>query len=271
MEKIQANYKQQVIDFFNSRTAYDLEGDNHPKEARCLLDYVGVSSGQKILDLATGTGLVAIDAAKAVAPKGSVIGVDLSQGMLAQAKDKIVAQAIENLELIEADVGLIDFKSEQFDVILCCSALVYMSDIAATVDKCYRWLKPGGCFAFTTVEKSSYLAEVKVRLCQDLFGIDLPHILRPLWTAEKCQTILKKSGFQNIEIEQHRGRRYRIDKIYSSTQIEKDFYPRGNPLLDLSTGQRELLQTEYKKAVEQIIAEQGVWQDALNFYIKAWK
>ena len=93
------NYQQKVIDFFNGRTAYDSEGDSHPREAKRLLNYVAVTSGQTILDLATGTGLMAIPAAKAVAPKGSVIGVDISKGMLAQAKDKMVAAAIDNLEL----------------------------------------------------------------------------------------------------------------------------------------------------------------------------
>ena len=65
-------YKQKVIDFFNGRTAYDREGDSHMREAKRLLEYVVVRSGQRILDLATGTGLVAIPAAKAVAPQGSL-------------------------------------------------------------------------------------------------------------------------------------------------------------------------------------------------------
>ena len=268
---MQENYKQKVIDFFNGRTSYDLEGDSHPREAKRLLESVGVQPGQTILDLATGTGLVAIPAAKAIAPKGSVIGVDISKGMLAQAKDKILAEAIGNLELIEADVESINFNSEQFDVIFCCSALVYISDISTTIDKIYRWLKPDGCFAFTTPHKSSYLADVRVKLCQNLLGINLPHIIRPLWTSEKCQILLQKSGFQNIEIEKHQYQRYKIDRNYASTRIEKEFYPRGNPLLNLSKVQKELLQAEYKKAVDRLIAEQGIWQEVINLYVKAWK
>ncbi|MGL6339258.1 MAG: methyltransferase domain-containing protein, partial [Waterburya sp.] len=86
------NYQQQVIDFFNSRTTYDAEGDSHPREAKRLLEYVALESGQNVLDLATGTGLVAIDAAKKVTSTGSVIGVDISPGMLSQAREKIVAE-----------------------------------------------------------------------------------------------------------------------------------------------------------------------------------
>jgi ubiquinone/menaquinone biosynthesis C-methylase UbiE len=271
MRKMQENYKQKITNFFNSRTTYDSEGKGHPENAKRLLDFVSVQSGQTILDIATGTGLVAIPVAQAVAPKGLVIGVDMSAGMLAQAKVKIVAEGINNLELIEADVESIAFNHEQFDIIFCCSALVYISDIPTILDKCYRWLKPGGCLAFTSSNKGSHLSEVRVRVCKNLLGIDLPHIIRPLWTPEKCTKLLQNSGFQNIEIEKHLFRREKINYDYGFTQIEKEFYPRGNPLQNLSEVQKQLLQAEYKKAVDQLITKQGIWQEAINLYVKAWK
>lgn len=268
---MQQDYKQRIIDFFNSRTNYDSEGRGHPENAQRLLDFVSVQPGQTILDLATGTGLVAIPVAKVVTQKGSVIGVDMSTGMLAQGKAKIEAEGIENIQLIEADVELIDFDDEQFDIIFCCSALVYISDLPTLLDKCYRWLKPKGCFAFTSSNKGSHLSEVRVKVCKDLFDIDLPHIIRPLWTSEKCTKLLQNSGFQNIEIKKHLFRREKIDYDYGSTQIENEFYPRGNPLLDLSKAQKQLLQTEYKKAVERLVGDRGIWQEAINLYVKAWK
>ena len=81
----------------------------------------------------------------------------------------------------------------------------------------------------------------------------------------------KNSGFHNIEIKKHLFRREKINDNYGSARIEKEFYPRGNPLLNLSEAQKELLQAEYKKAVEQLIAERGVWQESINLYVKAWK
>ena len=99
---MQEKYQQKIIDFFNSRTTYDSEGRGHPENAKRLLDFVTVRSGQTILDLCTGTGLTAIPVAKAVRQQGSVIGVDMSSGMLAQAEAKIKAEGIQNLELIEA-------------------------------------------------------------------------------------------------------------------------------------------------------------------------
>jgi ubiquinone/menaquinone biosynthesis C-methylase UbiE len=108
---MQEDYKQKVINFFNSRTTYDSEGKSHPEEAKRLLEFVPVQSGQTILDIATGTGLVAIPVAQAVAPEGSVIGVDMSAGMLAQAKVKIVAEGINNLKLIDISIILLTSKN----------------------------------------------------------------------------------------------------------------------------------------------------------------
>ena len=164
---MQKNYQQKIINFFNTRTSYDSEGRGHPENAQRLLDYATVRSGQTILDLCTGTGLVAIPVAKTVGLQGSVIGVDFSSGMLSQAEAKMKAEGIENLELIEASVELIDFDREQFDTIFCSSGLVYVSDIPALLSKCYRWLKPGGCLAFTSSNRGSHLSEIRVRVCRE--------------------------------------------------------------------------------------------------------
>ena len=265
------NYKQQVVDFFDSRTAYDDEGRGHCENAEKLLNFVTVKPNQTVLDLATGTGLIAISTAKSVGYEGSIIGVDMSSGMLAQAQAKIKSQNIKNLELIEADIEEIDFDDEKFDLIFCCSAFVFIPDIPKLLDKCYRWLKPGGCLAFTASCKGSHLSEVKVEVCKRLFDLELPHIIRPIWTPEKCDRLLKASGFHNIEIAKHLFRTNKINSDYGLARIENDFYPRGNPLLNLSEADLKLLQVEYQKAIDLLIADGEEQQEAYNLYVKAWK
>ena len=98
------SYKQQVIELYNSRTAYaQEEGTRHPRDANLLLESVPIEKGQTILDLATGTGLVAIPAAQKVGSEGYVIGVDMSSGMIHQARLKVEAAGLQNIELIEID------------------------------------------------------------------------------------------------------------------------------------------------------------------------
>jgi len=124
---------------------------------------------------------------------------------------------------------------------------------------------------YRTDNKGSHLSEVRVRVCKELFDIDLPHIIRPLWTPEKCIKLLQNSGFRDVKIEKHLFRTEKISDNYASAQIENEFYPRGNPLLNLSQAQKELLQAEFTKAVDFLIAKEGIWQEAINLYVKARK
>ena len=268
-----SEYKQQVIDFFDKRTAYDEEGDSHPNEARKLLEFAPVKAGQTILDLATGTGLAAIAAAEKVAPMGSVVGVDISAGMLSQARSKIGDRNLTNLELIKADIESVSFKPEQFNLIFCCSAIVYACDIPSLLDKCHSWLKPGGYLAFSTSAKTAYNADLQVQLCQDLFGIDLPHILRPLWTAEKCEALLKQAKFKDIEIESERRGEYIVRDDYSVDigWAENHLSPHTNLSLDLTDSQKQQLQKAYQKAIDERVTKEGLWCDRSLLFVKAHK
>ena len=268
-----SEYKQQVIDFFNSRTDYDAEGDSHPNEAKKLLEFAPtIKAGQTILDLATGTGLIAIAAVEKVVPMGSVVGVDISAGMLSQAKSKIGDRNIKNLELIEADIESVSFKPEQFDFIFCCSAMMYVSDIPALLTKCHGWLKPGGYLAFSTSAKTAYWADIQVQLCQELFSLDFPHINRPLWTTEKCQALLKRAKFKDIEIELERVGEY-IDRE-SSVGIEwteQHLSPQANFLVNLTDSQKQQLKKAYQTAIEDRVTEDGLWCDRSLLFVKAHK
>ena len=268
-----SEYKQQVIDFFDKRTAHDAEGDSHPNEAKKLLAFAPIKAGQTILDLATGTGLVAIAAAEKVAPMGSVVGVDISAGMLSPARSKIGDRNIKNLELIEADIESVSFKPEQFNLIFCCSAIMFVSDIPALLNKCHGWLKPGGYLAFSTSAKTAYNADLQVQLCQELFGIDFPHILRPLWTAEKCEALLKQAKFKDIKIKLERLGKYAERDEYSVgiEWAEQHLSPQANPLVNLTDSQKQQLQKAYQAAIEERVTEDGLWCDRSLLFVKAHK
>lgn len=266
-------YKQQVIEFFNRRTAYDQEsGTQHPHEANLLLESVQVRQGQRVLDIATGTGLVAIPAAQKVGSDGYVVGVDMSPGMLHQAKQKIEAAELQNIDLIEADAEYINFSDGSFDVIFCCSAIVYLTDILASLHSWYRFLKAGGFVAFTCPPETAYMASVQMSICTRLFGISLPHILEPLGTPEKCHILLQQAGFRNISLKISPSGRYRSlsdDRFW----LWKGgaFYPRGNPLSKLSEEQLDQLQVEYRAEIEKLATDKGVWEDTTTFFVRARK
>jgi len=102
--------------------------------------------GQRVLDLGTGTGSVAIRAASLVTPGGQILGVDLSSEMLAVAQQRVAALGLDHChfragrgEVIPADAGT-------FDVLLASLSLMYVIDRAATAREVARVLRPGGRF-----------------------------------------------------------------------------------------------------------------------------
>jgi ubiquinone/menaquinone biosynthesis C-methylase UbiE len=264
------NYKQQVVEFFDRRNAYDREGDRHPREANLLLESVNLQQGQKVLDIATGTGLVAIPAAQRVGIEGYVVGVDFSSGMLHQARQKIDAAQLPNIELIEADAESLDFSDRSFDAIFCCSAITYLPDIPATLQKWYRFLKHEGIVAFTFPAETSYLAPIQIKVCKELFNIDLPHINKPLGTPQKCHDLLARSGFTDIAIDPGRSGNY-LNLSQIPLDMTQCFYPRGNPLAQLSQEQKLLLQEAYRAELAKQSTEQGVWYDTTTFFVRARK
>ena len=133
------DYKHRLAASFDSRVNYD--DDYTVNRATQLVELAHLKNGDSVLDLATGTGIVAVLAARAVGAKGNVIGVDISRGMLDQARKKIRAEGLHQIELIEADVEKLNFGAESFDAILCSSALMWLTDIPATLRNCRTWLK----------------------------------------------------------------------------------------------------------------------------------
>ena len=89
--------------------------------------------GDRVLDVACGTGIVARTVAPIVGSTGAVIGADLSGDMLAEAT-KHVPDGV-NLEWRQGDAEHLAFDDEDFDVVFCQQALQYFPDRAAAVSE----------------------------------------------------------------------------------------------------------------------------------------
>nr|MDJ0511210.1 class I SAM-dependent methyltransferase [Crocosphaera sp.] len=150
-------YKQEIANLYNQRSDSYEQGNFHPKLADLLINYVQIKPRQKVLDIATGTGLVAIEVAKKVGINGYVLGVDIADLMLQKAQEKTQVLNLDNLEFLRADIEKINLSSSDFDVIFCCAAIVIFNDISSILKRCYRWLKPGGNLAFNYWSKNSFL------------------------------------------------------------------------------------------------------------------
>jgi ubiquinone/menaquinone biosynthesis C-methylase UbiE len=111
---------------------------------RKMLSMAAIKSGENILDLCCGSGMVTIPSAKAVGPQGHVTGTDFAEEMLEIAQQMADDSGLKNTHFQTMDAEHLTFPSENFDVVLNALGLMYLTDPGGSICEMYRMLKPGG-------------------------------------------------------------------------------------------------------------------------------
>lgn len=109
-----------------------------------LLEMADLRSGERVLDVACGTGLVTLRAATQVTSAGHIDAVDLSEGMLERAEAMLAERNIHHVAFHQMDAEELDFPDDQFDAALCSLGLMYAPDPEVAIDEMYRVVAPGG-------------------------------------------------------------------------------------------------------------------------------
>jgi ubiquinone/menaquinone biosynthesis C-methylase UbiE len=110
--------------------------------APLLCDAAGVDSGQRVLDVACGTGIVARTAADLVAPDGHVVGVDVNEAMLSVAR-----RVSPELEFRRGAAAALPFPDQSFDAVLSQMAFMFFPDRRAALQEMARVARMGGAVA----------------------------------------------------------------------------------------------------------------------------
>ena len=175
-----------------------------------------ISSGQTVLDVATGTGQPALTIAeKIVGPTGRVIGVDLSPEMLEVAKEEAAYQGLTNVVFqIVKDESLSMFSDDTFDAVVCRNGLMFMPDPVKALKAFRRVLKPGGKASVTvwgSPDKSPVMAEVMKTISKHVTDLKLlPSAVAPsgnpggavsISSTDMLRDYFFKAGFSNFNAE----------------------------------------------------------------------
>ncbi|MDY6897099.1 MAG: class I SAM-dependent methyltransferase [Cyanobacteriota bacterium] len=266
-------YKQQLLTDFNNRTNYD-NGRFYIPIANRLVEFANLQNGQKILDIATGTGIVAFNAAEKVGSEGKVIGVDISEGMLNNAKRKLAETSLQNVEFMEADAEKLDFDGNSFDAVLCSLAVCYLTDIPVTLQNWHRFIKTDGFIAFNVWKENAFPTSVLFREVVKRYGINAPNPNELMGTIERCNQILQEIGFRNIEIETEQfGWYFPVDeKIAEDIWLMNAKNVFGYQVFQLPADKLEKCKAEYIQEMQNLpTTEKGAWSDAPIFFVSAVK
>jgi SAM-dependent methyltransferase len=160
--------------------------------------------GQTVLDLGSGGGIDVLLSARRVGPSGKVYGLDMTDEMLALARENQRKAGVTNVEFLKGEIERIPLPDASVEVIISNCVINLSADKRKVLSEAFRVLKPGGRFAVSDVVVRGAVPE-EIRRSVELW---IGCVAGALEEGE-FKTLLRDSGFTDVEIEPTRI--YRVD------------------------------------------------------------
>jgi arsenite methyltransferase len=182
-------------------------------------------AGETVLDLGSGGGIDVLLSARRVGPTGKAYGLDMTDEMLALARENQSRSGLTNVEFLKGEIENIPLPDNSVDVIISNCVINLSADKDKVLAEAFRVLKPGGRFAVSDVVTHGEIpAEIK-RSVEAWVGC-----LAGALDAGDYRAKLERAGFTNISFEE--TRRYRVEdarEFLSDRGLDVD---RVAPLVD---------------------------------------
>jgi ubiquinone/menaquinone biosynthesis C-methylase UbiE len=245
------------------------EGYDHPslfffpETARRLVDHLQLNPSDHLLDVCTGTGCVALTAAEKL-PQGKVTGIDLSSGMLQQAKNKAAERNLNNTEFHQMDLEHLSLENlnrpqDPFDIATSSFGLFFLEDMTQGLTNITSTVRPGGKVAITTFAGDAFSPMADVFIKQyEATGREIPPLSwKRLATKELIEEQFNAVGITKVEIH-HEPLGYQMTDPQHWWDVVWNAGWRSL-LNQLSADEQVLFKDEHIKEISNVLGSDGVW------------
>jgi len=166
-----------------------------------LVEEAALRPGERVLDVACGTGVVARLAAERVGTTGSVAGLDVNPGMLAVARS-MAAESAAAISWYETSAEAIPLPADAFDVVFCQLGLQFIADKPAALRELRRVLIPGGRALVTTPPPNPFFDVLDDALSRHI-GDEAGAFVRMVFSLNEpaaVEQLFRNAGFRDVTV-----------------------------------------------------------------------
>jgi SAM-dependent methyltransferase len=246
------------------------------RAAMALLD---VGHGAHVMDVGCGCGQTVLELAALVGPQGQVLGLDISEPMLARARERSAAH--QNVSLVLADAETHSFEPGAWEALFSRFGVMFFRDPKAAFTNLRRALRPGGQVAFVCWQELARnpWAEIPLRaLMARLPTSPVPGLMDPdapgpfaFADREKIEALLGAAGFSEVTIASHAssvnlGAALTLDE---AVDYCRQIGPAARFIADAPAERRPELLALLREALAPHVTPRGLWMDAAAWLVSA--
>ncbi len=243
---------------------------------KTLLDLAAPQPGERVLDIACGSGTTALELAARVGPDGHVLGADIAKQSVARARERIAAAGLRHAQVIVADVSSHPFEPNAFDLSFSRFGVMFFSDPATAFANVRRAMKPGGRVALAVFRAAadnlwpnSPLAAVRHLLPP--IPVPGPEEPGPFSWADpgRVHRILEGAGFRQVSLTPLDPLIQLGERAAEAAQFMMLFGPLTRIVPALPAPQRDAVRSALEVFFQGHTTSQGVVLPAANWVVRA--
>lgn len=221
-----------------------------------LVAAANVAPGDRVLDIACGTGVVARTAAKQSGAAANVTGTDVNAGMLDVAARFAAETGLEEIAWLECDAAAMPVPDDAFDVALCQQGLQFMPDKPGAMAEMARVLRPGGRLALSVWKTRAPIGAAFATVLDKHFGAGTTapwEMIYSLGDRDRLHELAEGAGLREVHVT--------LDVKFARHPDPEAFITgaiAGSPIAGTMADLRE---AEHARLIKEIVAELADYRD----------